>query len=71
MDRNGDCMYLVNLDVKSEALTSESLKEGGMVVKNIVTAGKIARRMMLLLSSMRFVRTFMSLVLSTSANPNC
>jgi hypothetical protein len=51
-----------------KALTSESLKEEGIVVKNIATAGKIAKRMVLLLSSMRFERTFMSLVLSSSMN---
>lgn len=47
-------------------ITSESQKEDGMVVKNIATAGRIAIRMVLLLSSTRFMRTLISLVLSSA-----
>ena len=49
-----------------KAHTWESLKVEGIVVKNIATAGKMALRMRLLLSSTRFMRTLMSSVLSSS-----
>lgn len=61
----------IQIEKPEKALTSDPLNEEGIVLKNIATEGKIAKRMVLLLSSMRFVKTLMSFVLSSSVDPYC
>lgn len=49
-----------------ELVTSESLKDGGMVVKKAIMAGKIPMRTLSLLSSIRFLRFFTKSLRSSS-----